>query len=95
MAASNCAGVILKSVSIEVGTSTGTPQIIQFQNKKPNMVLVITSSPSFNITCAMLYNDCFAPVETTICDGLYSRLLSLLNLRQIASFNSAYPSTGE
>jgi hypothetical protein len=41
MAASNCAGVILKSVSIEVGTSTGTPQIIlQFQNKKPNMVLV-------------------------------------------------------
>jgi hypothetical protein len=59
MAASNCAGVILKSVS-EVGTSTGTPQIIlQFQNKKPNMVLEITSSPSFNITCAMLYNDCF------------------------------------
>ena len=23
-----------------------------------------------SITCAMLYKDCLAPVETTICDGL-------------------------
>jgi hypothetical protein len=33
----------------------------------------------------MLYKDCFAPVETTICDGLYSRSLSLLNFLQIVS----------
>jgi hypothetical protein len=38
IAASNC--VILKSVSTDVGTSTGTPPDIQFENTKPNTVLV-------------------------------------------------------
>ena len=31
---------------------------------------IFTSSPGFNRTCAKLANDCFAPVETTICSGV-------------------------
>jgi hypothetical protein len=67
MAASSWVGVILKSFSIDVGTTTGKPDIF-FKIAHP--VAGVKLSPSFNITCAMLYKDCFAPVETTICDGL-------------------------
>ena len=38
--------------------------------------------------------ECFAPQETTICDGLYSSRLSFLNFAAIASRNSCVPEVG-
>ena len=62
------AAVILKLVSTDVGTSTGIPpeSLIISKYETQNGAGRITSSPSLSITCAMLYKDCLAPVETTI-----------------------------
>jgi hypothetical protein len=69
MAASSWVGVILKSFSIDVGTTTGKPpDNLQFQNSSPSKGLV--KLLHHHHLTVMLYKDCFAPVETTICDGL-------------------------
>ncbi|OQC72454.1 MAG: hypothetical protein BWX45_00909 [Deltaproteobacteria bacterium ADurb.Bin002] len=54
----------------------------------------MTSSPSSKSACARLYSVCLAPQETTTCDRLYSRRLSVFSLAMIASLSSSVPPTG-